>query len=139
MNSKEVKVFNAYKCNRLPDPFKYHNCVVKKNDKIKDNITPLDEEIDIKTVLELDDMERATLQMFRNSRKQAEDMLDSCKRKERRYETLLMIEACNKMGINSDNVCIGGNGCCFSPIGKCAYLDGDTDCCIFCGEPEERK
>ena len=139
MKSKEVKVFNAYKCNRLSEPFRYHNCIVKKNGKIKDNITPLDEEVDIKTILELDDMENATLQMFKSSRKQAEDMLDSCKRKERRYENLLMIEACNKMGINSDDVCIGNDGCRFSPIGKCAYLDGDTDSCIFCEEPEERK
>ena len=42
MNTKKVKIFNAYNCDRLDDPFKYHNCIVKKNGKIKDNITPLD-------------------------------------------------------------------------------------------------
>ena len=116
MKTKEVKVFNAYKCNRIPNPFRYHNCIVKKNGKIKDNITPLDEEIDTKTILELDDMENATLQMFRSSRSQAENMFDSCKRKEKRYETLLVTEACDKLGISPDFIYFGDKSCKLSPI-----------------------
>lgn len=26
-----------------------------------------------------------------------------------------------------------------SPTGRCVYLDGDEDDCLFCGHPEERK
>mgnify|MGYP003437588999 CR=1 FL=1 len=67
MNTKKVKIFNAYNCDRLDDPFKYHNCIVKKNGKIKDNITPLDEEIVEQEIWGLDDEERAVLQMLKSA------------------------------------------------------------------------
>lgn len=139
MNTKKVKIFNAYNCDRLDDPFKYHNCIVKKNGKIKDNIIPLDEEIDKKELWELDDEERAVLQMLKSSVEQAKDIYDSALRKQRRYENILIQKVCDEMKIDACDIFLSNNKCDLSPIGKCAY---DCDCepiCIFCGEPEERK
>lgn len=139
MNTKKVKIFNAYNCDRLDDPFKYHNCIVKKNGKIKDNITPLDEEIDEKELWELDDDERAVLQMLKSSVEQAKDIYDSALRKQRRYENILINQLCNKIDIDVENLFISNDKCDFSPIGKCAYYCDCEPTCIFCGEPEERK
>lgn len=139
MNTKKVKIFNAYNCDRLDDPFKYHNCIVKKNGKIKDNITPLDEEIDEKELWELDDEERAVLQMLKSSVEQAKDIYDSALRKQRRYENILIQKVCDEMKIDACDIFLSNDKCDLSPIRKCAY---DCDCeptCIFCGEPEERK
>ena len=89
--------------------------------------------------IELDKMEKATLQMFRSSTKQAEKVFDSCKRKQQRYENFLMIKICEKMGINPEEICVGECHCKPSPIGKCAYQFAESEGCIFCGEPEECK
>lgn len=139
MNTKKVKIFNAYNCDRLDDPFKYHNCIVKKNGKIKDNITPLDEEIVEQEIWELDDEERAVLQMLKSSVEQAKDIYDSALRKQRRYENILIQKVCDEMKIDACDIFLSNDKCDLSPIGKCVY---DCDCeptCIFCGEPEERK
>ena len=139
MNTKKVKIFNAYNCDRLDDPFKYHNCIVKKNGKIKDNITPLDEEIVEKEVWELDDEERAVLQMLKSSVEQAKDIYDSALRKQRRYENILIQKVCDEMKIDVCDIFLSNNKCDLSPIGKCAYYCDCGPTCIFCGEPEERK
>ena len=139
MNTKKVKIFNAYNCDRLDDPFKYHNCIVKKNGKIKDNITPLDEDIVEQEIWELDDEERAVLQMLKSSVEQAKDIYDSALRKQRRYENILIQKVCDEMKIDVCDIFLSNNKCDLSPIGKCAY---DCDCeptCIFCGEPEGTK
>ena len=139
MNTKKVKIFNAYNCDRLDDPFKYHNCIVKKNGKIKDNITPLDEEIDEKELWELDDEERAVLQMLKSSVEQAKDIYDSALRKQRRYENILIQKVCDEMKIDVCDIFLSNNKCDLSPIGKCAYDCDYEPTCIFCGEPEETK
>lgn len=139
MNTKKVKIFNAYNCDRLDDPFKYHNCIVKKNGKIKDNITPLDEEIDEKELWELDDEERAVLQMLKSSVEQAKDIYDSALRKQRRYENILIQKVCDEMKIDVCDILLSNDKCDLSPIGKCAYHCDCEPTCIFCGEPEERK
>ena len=139
MNTKKVKIFNAYNCDRLDDPFKYHNCIVKKNGKIKDNITPLDEEIDEKELWELDDEERAVLQMLKSSVEQAKDIYDSALRKQRRYENILIQKVCDEMKIDVGDIFLSNNKCDLSPIGKCAYYYDCEPTCIFCGEPEETK
>lgn len=139
MKGRKVKVFNAYKCDRLDNSFKYHNCIVKKNGKIKDNITPLDEELDEKELWELDDDERAVLQMLKSSVEQAKDIYDSAVRKQRRYENILINQLCNKIDINVENLFMSNDKCDFSPIGKCVYENNCEPTCIFCGEPEESK
>ena len=139
MNTKKVKIFNAYNCDRLDDPFKYHNCIVKKNGKIKDNITPLDEEIDEKELWELDDEERAVLQMLKSSVEQAKDIYDSALRKQRRYENILIQKVCDEMKIDVCDIFLSNDKCDLSPIGKCAYYCDCEPACIFCGEPEETK
>ena len=139
MNTKKVKIFNAYNCDRLDDPFKYHNCIVKKNGKIKDNITPLDEEIVEQEIWELDDEERAVLQMLKSSVEQAKDIYDSALRKQRRYENILIQKVCDEMNIDVESLFMSNDKCDFSPIGKCVYECGCEPTCIFCGEPEERK
>ena len=139
MNTKKVKIFNAYNCDRLDDPFKYHNCIVKKNGKIKDNITPLDEEIDEKELWELDDEERAVLQMLKSSVEQAKDIYDSALRKQRRYENILIQKVCDEMKIDVCDIFLSNNKCDLSPIGKCGYYCDCEPTCIFCGEPEETK
>lgn len=139
MNTKKVKIFNAYNCDRLDDPFKYHNCIVKKNGKIKDNIIPLDEEIDEKELWELDDEEKAVLQMLKSSVEQAKDIYDSALRKQRRYENILIQKVCDEMKIDVCDILLSNDKCDLSPIGKCAYYCDCEPTCIFCGEPEERK
>ena len=139
MNTKKVKIFNAYNCDRLDDPFKYHNCIVKKNGKIKDNITPLDEEIVEQEIWELDDEEKAVLQMLKSSVEQAKDIYDSALRKQRRYENILIQKVCDEMNIDVESLFMSNDKCDFSPIGKCVYECGCEPTCIFCGEPEERK
>lgn len=139
MKGRKVKVFNAYKCDRLDNSFKYHNCIVKKNGKIKDNITPLDEELDEKNLWELDGDEKAVLQMLKSSTKQAKDLLDSCSRKQRRYEEILIQKVCDEMKIDVESLFMSNDKCDFSPIGKCVYECGCEPTCIFCGEPEETK
>ena len=111
MKSKKIKVFNAYKCDRLKDPFKYHNCIVKKNGKIKDNITPLDEEIVEQEIWELDDEERAVLQMLKSSVEQAKDIYDSALRKQRRYENILIQKVCDEMKIDVCDIFLSNNKC----------------------------
>lgn len=137
MNTKKVKIFNAYNCDRLDDPFKYHNCIVKKNGKIKDNITPLDEEIVEQEIWELDDEERAVLQMLKSSVEQAKDIYDSALRKQRRYENILIQKVCDKMNINDGDWYKSNNRCDLSPIGKCIYTIDCEPTCIFCGKPEK--
>ena len=139
MNTKKVKIFNAYNCDRLDDPFKYHNCIVKKNGKIKDNITPLDEEIVEQEIWELDDEERAVLQMLKSSVEQAKDIYDSALRKQRRYENILIQKVCDEMKIDDGDWYKSNNRCDLSPIGECAYYCDCEPTCIFCGEPEETK
>ena len=111
MNTKKVKIFNAYNCDRLDDPFKYHNCIVKKNGKIKDNITPLDEEIVEQEIWELDDEERAVLQMLKSSVEQAKDIYDSALRKQRRYENILIQKVCDEMKIDVCDIFLSNDKC----------------------------
>ena len=46
-------------------------------------------------------------------------------------------------GLDPDNTVVPGSWDCEeSPVGKCVYdfyEDPARDCCLFCGDPEERK
>lgn len=90
---------------------------------------------DIKDLIkyELDNMERTTLSMLKDTEKQLYELHNSAKRKRERYESMLLeqFEDC----YNGDY-----NECKLSPLNRCLYkFDGNDYVCIFCGEPEERK
>lgn len=151
MKTKKVKVFDAYSVSDSDekfyyaniDIFDYHNQIVDKHGMVKSNsqskskpIKPLPEDLVEKDKYELDDAEQATLKMLKSTTKQAKDLYDSCKRKQSRYESLLLSQITDEDGIyNGDR-----NDCSLSPLGHCIYkYDGNEYSCIFCGEPEERK
>lgn len=150
MKTKKVKVFDAYSVSDSDekfyyanvDIFDYHNQIVDKHGMVKSNsqsklksIKPLPENLVEKDKYELDDVEQATLKMMKSTTKQAKDLYDSCKRKQSRYQSLLISQITGEYTVyNSDN------NCSLSPLGHCIYkFDGNDYTCIFCGEPDERK
>lgn len=162
MESKKVKVFNAYKSD--DEDMKYyedlglnefdywnsHMKIINKNGLIKlpknrlseiDKFEPLEKNIEEVTKYEMDKLEEATLQMFKSSEEQARDLLDSAKRKRMRCEKLIIEKCCEALGIDVCNVYDGEHwDCNLSPMGHCIYrCDNGEPECIFCGQPEERK
>lgn len=159
MDIKKVKVFDAYEAHHkhfdyykslgLTDfsIFDYHNQIVNKNGMIKlrpeakwrklNPIKPLEEDLVEKDKYELDELEKMTLKMLKDNVKQAKDFYDSCKRKQSRFESMLI------QRINTDKEIYDGDrwDCNLSPLGYCLYSydESGEPCCIFCGEPEERK
>lgn len=155
MNIIKVKVFDAYKALEHLEYYKelgisdynlfeYHNQIINKKGLIKPEtgffkklqpIKPLDEDLIKKDKYELDNDEKMTLKMLKDSTKQAKDLYDSCKRKQHKYENILL----NK--IDKDFYDGDRWDCSLSPLGYCLY--SEDECgeprCIFCGEPEERK
>ena len=158
MDIKKVKVFDAYEAHHnhwkyykdlgISDYniFEYHNQIINKNGLIKPGskmkglvpIKPLEEDLVEKDKYELDELEKMTLKMLKDNTKQAKDFYDSCKRKQSKFEHMLI------QRINTDKEIYGGDhwDCNLSPFGHCLYTfdeGGGEYCCIFCGEPEERK
>ena len=88
---------------------------------------------------ELEDEERAVLQMLKSSVEQAKDIYDSALRKQKRYENILIQKVCDEMKIDVCDIFLSNNKCDLSPIGECAYYCDCEPTCIFCGEPEETK
>ena len=74
-------------------------------------------------------VESTAYSIIRNSTKQAQDLYDSCKRKEKKYEHILVESCCKDLNVDYDNVIISDEECNLSIIGKCVWLDGN---CIFC-------
>lgn len=150
MKTKKVKVFDAYSVSDSDekfyyanvDIFDYHNQIVDKHGMVKSNsqsklkpIKPLPENLVEKDKYELDDVEQATLKMMKSTTKQAKDLYDSCKRKQSRYQSLLISQITGEYTVYN-----GDNNCSLSPLGHCIYkFDGNDYTCIFCGEPDERK
>lgn len=153
MKEIKVKVFNAYSCNEeyykkeydVNDYliFEYHNQIIKKDGFVLSNkdwrgklpkIKPLPEDIVEKTKYELDENERVTLSMLKDTEKQLKNLYDSAKRKREKYEGLLL----KQLG---EDIFLGERwDCNLSPFGYCIYdYKYDEPTCIFCGEPEERK
>lgn len=156
MKKIKIKVFDAYieakdekyyKDLGLEgfDIFEYHNQIVNKKGlvfpkkewkKSLKPIKPLPQNIVEKDKYELDEEEKLTYKMFKDSTKKAKDIYESCKRKEEKYKSILLSK------IDTDEEIYGGEDwdCNLSPIGKCLYhFDGNEYSCIFCGESEERK
>lgn len=159
MESKKVKVFNAYEGDEEyyknlgieyfdywdvhKKPLNKDGCVKlpKKHMSKIDKFEPLDKDISEALQFKMDKTEESTLQMFKSSEEQAKDLLDSAKRKRKRYERFLLEKCCKDLGIDVDDVLEGDIwDCHLSPFGHCLYhyVDGDLEC-IFCGQPEERK
>ena len=161
MDIKKVKVFDAYSVEESKDEdyykdlginingfglFDYHNQIVNKDGFIKPHtkygklkpIKPLEKHLVKKDKYELNDLEKMTLKMLKNSTEQAKNLYDSCKRKQNKFEDLLI------QRINTNKEIYHGDkwDCNLSPLGYCLYeydeCGGDY-ICIFCGEPEERK
>lgn len=153
MKQIKIKVFDAYiddedenyyKNLGISDfeLFEYHNKRLDKNglvapSKIFKNtllkIKPLDKNVREITKYELESDEKETLKMLKDTEKKAEKLLDSVKRKRRRYRDLLLSK------LNYEGNLYEGEywDCDLSPFGYCIY---NEDCdCIFCGEPEDRK
>lgn len=161
MDIKKVKVFDAYEASfnnksldyykslglSSSDLFDYHNQILGKNGLVKpcsrakwrnlNPIKPLEEDLVEKDKYELDNLEKMTLKMLKDSTKQAKDLYDSCKRKQHKFEDMLI------QNIDIDKDIYNGDkwDCNFSPLGYCLYSydESGEPCCIFCGEPEERK
>lgn len=156
MNKKEIKVFDAYVkieneeyYKKLGftsnDLFKYHNQEVESDGYVRPQkvyigdlpvMKPLVEDIKTITKYILEDDEKAVLQMYKHTRKQIADLLNSIIRKEDRYRKILYKK------FPYDYIFEGEYwDCHLSPFGRCLYtLDGSGEpTCIFCGEPEERK
>ena len=97
---------------------------------------PLDSDIKTITKYTLEDDEKAVLQMYKHTRKQLMDLVNSINRKEKRYKELIY------KNFPYDYLFEGEYwDCNLSPFGRCLYtLDNSGEPkCIFCGEPEERK
>lgn len=157
MKKRKVKVFDAYSVELAEDEkyyesigvldiFDYHNSIVNSKGMIKPNknaswkklkpIKPMDKHLVEKDKYELDDLEKMTLKMLKDNTKQAKDFYDSCKRKQRKFECMLVQE----LDINEEIYDGERWDCNLSPLGYCLYSDEDGEStCIFCGEPEERK
>lgn len=159
MNKIKVKVFDAYEVEDKDkkyyedlgintngfDLFDYHNQIVNKNGfinlhtkygKLKP-IKPLEKHLVEKDKYELDELEKITMKMLKDNTKQAKDFYDSCKRKQNKFESLLI------QSLDIDKDLYGGDrwDCNLSPLGYCIYEEDECgeSVCIFCGEPEERK
>lgn len=149
MNKIKVKVFNAHNIENMEyynklgiedyDLFDYHNCIIKKNGTVKNKFKPLEHDIIEKDKFELDDIEETALSMLVHSTRKAEDLYDSCKRKEQRYKSMLISK--NFKEFNENKLFESTHHQCnLSPLGYCVYKYNDNELeCIFCGEPEERK
>lgn len=154
MNQKEIRIFNAYVKNEAyykkagftsNDLFKYHNQEIESDGYVKPkkvyrgNLSPMKPlEEDIKTVIKysLDESESVVLQMYKHTRKQIVDLLNSINRKEDRYKKMLYKK------FPYDYLFEGEYwDCNLSPFGRCLYTldESGEPKCIFCGEPEERK
>lgn len=151
MKTRKVKVFDAYSVSNSDekfyyanvDIFDYHNQIVDKHGMVKSNsqsklkpIKPLPENLVEKDKYELDDVEKMTLKMLKDNTKQARNFYDSCKRKQHKFESMLI------QSIDIDKDIYDGDrwDCNLSPLGYCLYSDDEGEpTCIFCGEPEERK
>lgn len=156
MNKIKVKVFDAYEvsnedesyytCMGVSDIFDYHNSIVNGKGMIKPNrdvswkklkpIKPMEKHLVEKDKYELDEIEKMTLKMLKDNTKQARNFYDSCKRKQHKFESMLI------QSIDTDKDIYDGDrwDCNLSPLGYCLYSDDEGEpTCIFCGEPEERK
>lgn len=156
MNKIKVKVFDAYEVSDedeknytymgVLDIFDYHNSIVNSKGMIKLNrgsslsklksIKPMEKHLVEKYKYELDDIESMTLKMLKDSTRQAENFYDGCKRKQHKFEQMLI------QNIDKDKNIYDGErwDCNLSPLGYCLYsYEGGEPTCIFCGEPEERK
>lgn len=146
METKIVQVFNAntlteqdlqfYKEQTDLDIKLFHNQQVNKQGYVKYNynnsitkIKTLPQNIVDKEIIVLDDFEHATYTMFKHNTDKARDLYDSCKRKQDRFQNMLL-QKLTKL----NNLSIGTVDCDISPIGKCiCNLDSDSNGCIFCG------
>lgn len=110
MLKKKVKVFDAYEVLGkdekyyedigVEDIFDYHNSMVNSKGMLKPNkdsswkklkpIKPMEKHLVEKYKYELDDLEKMTLKMLKDNTKQAKDFLDSCERKQSRFEHMLI-------------------------------------------------
>lgn len=157
MKKRKVKVFDAYSVELAEDEkyyesigvldiFDYHNSIVNSKGMMKPNknaswkklkpIKPMDKHLVEKDKYELDDLEKMTLKMLKDNTKQAKDFYESCKRKQRKFECMLVQELDIDKGIYDGDRW----DCDLSPLGYCLYSDEDGEpTCVFCGEPEERK
>lgn len=141
-----VKVFDAYSVSDSDekfyyaniDIFEYHNQIIRKDGTIKGKFKPLKHNLIEKIKYELDEYEKLTFKMMKDTTKKAKDLYDSCKRKEDKYEKLLISKICDNEDLYEGDKW----ECDFSPVGHCIYKydeGGNQYECIFCGEPEERK
>ena len=158
MNKIKVKVFDAYEVEDKDkkyyedlgintngfDLFDYHNQIVNKNGFINPHtkygklkpIKPLEKHLVEKDKYELNDLEKMTFKMLKDNTRQAKDFYDSCKRKQNKFESLLI----QSLDIDKDLYDGDRWDCNLSPLGYCLYeYDEGEYCCVFCGEPEERK
>lgn len=144
MNKIKVKVFDAYSVSDSDekfyyaniDIFDYHNQIIRKDGTIKGKFKPLEHNLIEKIKYELDEIEKMTLKMLKDNTKQARNFYDSCKRKQHKFESMLI----QSMDIDKDIYDGDRWDCNLSPLGYCLYSDDEGEpICIFCGEPEERK
>ena len=159
MNKIKVKVFNAYLVEGKDKDyykdlgintngfglFDYHNQIVNKNGMLKPRtkygklkpIKPLEKHLVEKDKYELSELEKITLKMLKDNTRQAKDFYDSCKRKQNKFESLLI------QSLDIDKDLYNGDrwDCNLSPLGYCIYEEDECgeSVCVFCGEPEERK
>ena len=152
----EVKVFNANVTNEEEkyyeglgiqsyNLFEYHNQILRKDGTVKPKYSsralqpmkPLPQNIETKYKYELDEDEKMAVSMLKSSTRKAEELFDSCKRKEIKYEHMLI----NKIDFEGPTYDGEHWDCNLSPIGRCIYTTDSCGeyVCIFCGEPEERK
>ena len=159
MNKIKVKVFDAYLVEDEDKKyykdlgidingfglFDYHNQIVNKKGILRPHtrfgilkpIKPLEKHLVEKDKYELDELERMALKMLKDNTKQAEDLYDSCKRKQDRFERMLI----QSIDVTKDLYNGEKWDCSLSPLGYCVYEEDECGelTCIFCGEPEERK
>ena len=156
MKKIKIKIFDAYSVEdeeyykslgiNEDDLFEYHNQQINAKGLVNPKhhyknrlkpIKPLQHDIKEYIKYELEEDEKETLQMLKNTMNQAEQLYDSWKRKYHKYETTLI----EKLDIDV-NIYEGDYWeCKLSPVGRCLYTEDfyGESVCVFCGEPEERK